>query len=260
MVRRLKKDVLKDLPPKRRQLVMLEDSKVDWAKHPQFKRWREVYEKQHEMALAQLEAAKTDADYKNAVLALEKFTGIAFEEMSKFRHETALVKLPLALQYIQDLLESGVENMVIFAHHVDVLQKIYQQFREDAVMVSGGVSEKARESAVRDFQAKKKRIFVGQTRAAGVGITLTAANVVVFVESDWVPGVLSQAEDRLCRIGQKKMVHVIHLVLGNTLDSNMTKRVVEKQAIIDKALDTMAELKMKPPVQSQQMLSRSSAD
>lgn len=249
MIRRLKKDVLTDLPPKRRQLVMLEDSKIEWAKHPQFKRWKEIYEKQYEKAMASLEAATTEVAYKAAVLSLEKFTGIAFEEMSEFRHATALAKLPLAIKYLDYLLVSGVERFVVFAHHVDVLKKLYEHFRADAVLVSGGVSEKTREAAVKDFQAGKKKIFIGQTRAAGVGITLTAANVVVFVESDWVPGVLSQAEDRLCRIGQRNMVHVIHLILGNTLDANMTRRVVEKQAIIDRALDTMPDLKMKLPVQ-----------
>jgi len=246
MIRRLKQDVLKELPPKRRQLVMLEPSSDrNWSEHPQFKRWREIYEKRYEEALARLESSKTEVEYKTAALALEKFTGIAFEEMSEFRHLTALAKLPMAIKYLEDLLTSGVKNFVVFAHHVDVLTKLYERFKADAVLVYGGISQTKREEAVKSFQAGTKKIFIGQTKAAGVGITLTAASVVVFVESDWVPGVLSQAEDRLCRIGQKKMVHVIHLILGNTLDANMTRRVVEKQAIIDRALDTMPQLKMK---------------
>lgn len=63
----------------------------------------------------------------------------------------------------------------------------------------------------------------------------------VFIEIDWNPATLSQAEDRLCRIGQKKMVHVLHLVLNNTLDVNMSQRVIAKQATIDKALDHLPE-------------------
>jgi SWI/SNF-related matrix-associated actin-dependent regulator 1 of chromatin subfamily A len=240
MVRRLKKDVLKELPPKRRQLITLEDSQIDWTKHPQFRRWHEVYETDYNARLAALEAAQTDLEYKTAALALEKFTGIAFEEMSEFRHATALAKLPLCLKYLDDMLDSGVENVVVFAHHTDVLEKMKEHFGDDAVIIYGKTPESgpnSRENAVKQFQEKKKKIFLGQIRAAGIGITLTAANTVVFVEIDWVPGVLSQAEDRLCRIGQKKMVHVIHLVLGNTLDANMVKKIVEKQKVIDRALD-----------------------
>lgn len=245
MVRRLKKDVLTELPPKRRQLIALEDSRVDWSKHPQFKRWKEIYEKQYDERMAKLEAAKTEGEYKVAALALEKFTGVAFDEMSEFRHTTAMAKLPLCIKYIEDLLASGIDNLVVFAHHIDVIEKLLEHFEDDAVAVYGKTSREDREKNVQLFQELKKRIFIGQIRTAGVGITLTAANTVVFVEIDWVPGVLSQCEDRLCRIGQKKMVHVIHLILGNTLDANMVKKVVGKQIVIDKALDNTTDLKLK---------------
>lgn len=245
MVRRLKRDVLTELPPKRRQLIALEDSKVDWSKHPQFKRWKEIYEKQYDERMAKLEAAKTESEYKEAALSLEKFTGIAFDEMSEFRHTTAMAKLPLCIKYIEDMLASGVENLVVFAHHVDVIEKLLEHFEDDAVAVYGKTSREEREKNVKLFQDLKKRVFIGQIRTAGVGITLTAANTVVFVEIDWVPGVLSQCEDRLCRIGQKKMVHVIHLILGNTLDANMVQKVVAKQIVIDKALDNTTDLQVK---------------
>lgn len=245
MIRRLKKDVLKDLPPKLRQLVTLEDSKVDWSKHPQFKRWKEIYEREYEARMANLEAAKTDSEYRDAALSLERFTGVAFDEMSEFRHATALAKLPLCIKYIEDMLASGIENLVIFAHHIDIIEQLLAHFGDDAVAVYGKTSAEDREKNVKLFQDLKKKIFIGQIRTAGVGITLTAANTVVFVEIDWVPGVLSQCEDRLCRIGQKKMVHVIHLILGNTLDANMVQKVVAKQIVIDKALDNTTDLKTK---------------
>ncbi len=114
-------------------------------------------------------------------------------------------------------------------------------------LVQGGVidAETGREWAVKEFQEGRKKIFIGQTRAAGVGITLTAADTVVFVEVDWVPGVVTQCEDRLCRIGQKKMVHVIHAVLGGTMEVNMIQKLIKKQDVIDKALDKMPEIKLK---------------
>jgi SWI/SNF-related matrix-associated actin-dependent regulator 1 of chromatin subfamily A len=241
MVRRLKHDVLKELPPKRRQLVILGDQEIDWSQHPEFRRWKALYERDYEAALARIEAAKTLEEYKRAVKALDAFVGIAFTEMSEFRHKTALAKLPLCLRYIDDLLANGLDNVVIFAHHKDVLEKIYAHYKEDAVLLYGGTPMEERGKIVLEYQNGPKRVFVGGLKAAGTGITLTKASTVIFIEIDWVPATLSQAEDRLCRIGQQRMVHVIHLVLNNTLDVNMSQKVIAKQDVIDKALDRLPE-------------------
>lgn len=241
MVRRLKHDVLKELPPKRRQLVVLGDEQIDWSKHPEFRKWKEIYEKQYEAALAKLEAARTNAEYRAAVKELDAFVGIAFQEMSEFRHKTALAKLPMCLSYIDELLRANSGSLVIFAHHKDVLAKIASHYRDDCLVLYGDTPMEERGGIVKAFQEGQKRIFVGGLKAAGAGITLTRASTVVFIEIDWNPAILSQAEDRLCRYGQKKMVHVIHLVLNNTLDSNMSQRVIAKQETIDKALDRLPE-------------------
>jgi hypothetical protein len=77
--------------------------------------------------------------------------------------------------------------------------------------------------------------------AAGVGLTLTAASRVVFVELDWTPKAMNQAEDRCHRIGQKDTVLVQHLVIDGTLDAKIAKMLVRKQDVADSALDrTMA--------------------
>lgn len=241
MVRRLKADVLKELPPKRRQLVVLGDEEIDWAAHPEFKRWREIYEKAYEEALAKIEAAKTSAEYRSAVKSLEAVSGIAFQEMADFRHKSALVKLPMCTRYIDDLLASTSDSIVVFAHHNDVLEKLHKHYAESSVLLYGETPMPKRADAIQSFQAGEKRIFLGSLKAAGVGITLHRACIAVFVEIDWVPATMTQAEDRLCRIGQKKMVHVIHLVLNNTLDVNMSKKVIAKQNAIDKALDHLPE-------------------
>jgi SWI/SNF-related matrix-associated actin-dependent regulator of chromatin subfamily A-like protein 1 len=248
MVRRLKKDVLPELPPKRRQLIILQDPKKDWSKDPRFRRWKEVYEKQYEDVSAKLEAAKTDEEYRAAAKELDEVTGIPFTEFSEVRHEVALAKLPLCIKYIDEILAAGTQNLVVFAHHRDVLEALAEKYAADCVVVHGGTPSKgpkSREEAVKAFQEGRKKIFIGQTRAAGVGITLTAADTVVFVEVDWVPGVVTQCEDRLCRIGQKKMVHVIHTVLGGTMEVNMIQKLIKKQDVIDKALDKMPEIKLK---------------
>lgn len=253
MLRRLKSDVLKELPPKRRQLVTLNDAQADWSRDPDFRRWRELYERDYEAKLAALEAAKTQVEYRLAVRALDEFTGVAFQEMSDFRHRTALAKLPACIEYIDDMLTAGLDKLVIFAHHQDVLAKLAEHYGDQAVSLHGATRQQDREKVVRAFQEGDKKIFIGGLKAAGIGLNLYAASTVVFIEIDWNPAVLSQAEDRLCRMGQKKMVHVIHLVLDGTLDVNICKRVVAKQEVIDKALNRLPDHGLKLPSSPSQM-------
>lgn len=105
-------------------------------------------------------------------------------------------------------------------------------------MVRGDVSIEKRQAAVDAFQNDPNvTVFLGQIQAAGVGLTLTASSHVIFAELDWVPGNVSQAEDRCHRIGQKDAVLVQHLVFDGSIDANMAHKLVAKQAVIDAALD-----------------------
>jgi SWI/SNF-related matrix-associated actin-dependent regulator 1 of chromatin subfamily A len=235
MIRRLKSDVLKELPPKRRQMVLLA-AQIDWSKYPEFQRWRELYEKAYEEALAHMEAARTDAEYKSAARKLETVT-VPFTETSDLRHKTSLLKLPACLSYTDEMLSSGLDCLVIYAHHQDVLATISKHYGDQSCVIYGDTPMNDRIPIVQEFQEGRKKIFIGGLRAAGVGITLTRASTVVFFETDWNPATMKQAEDRLCRIGQKKMVHVIHPVLDGSLDANMVQKMLSKQEAIDRVLD-----------------------
>jgi SNF2 family DNA or RNA helicase len=241
MVRRLKADVMKELPPKRRQLVVLGDEEVDWSAHPEFKRWKEKYEQAWEAAVARVEASKTSAEYRAAVRSLDAVTGVAFTETSDLRHKTALAKLPMCVRYLDDLLASTTDSVLVFAHHNDVLEKLHEHFVDDSLLLYGGTPMKDRGEIVRRFQAGEKRVFLGSLKAAGAGLTLHRACIVVFIEGDWVPATMTQCEDRACRKGQTKMVHVIHLALNFSLDVNMSRKVIAKQNKIDQALDHLPE-------------------
>lgn len=250
MIRRRRADVLKELPPKRRQLVVLGDSEIDWSLDPDFQRWKQLYDADYEARLGALEAAKTNEEYKAAIQALDDFIGVAFTEMSEFRHKTALAKLPACIAYIDDVLASGIDKLVIFAHHQDVLAKLAEHYGEQAVTLHGETSKPDREKAVKRFQEGDARIFIGGLKTA-VGFNLYRASTAILVEVDWNPSIVSQAEDRLARIGQKKMVHIIHLVLDGTIDVNMSKRIIAKQDVLDKVLNRHPEqdLVRKPPAQ-----------
>jgi hypothetical protein len=214
MVRRLKADVLKDLPAKRRQVIVLESDGLE--------------------DLMEREAT----EYSKLELN-EGSDPASFTELSAARKAVALAKVPFAIEHVEGVLES-TNKVVIMAHHYEVVDAIRAGLAKYGVVgVDGRVTDITKiDAAVNSFQNDDSvRVFVGTIQAAGVGLTLTAASTVVFVELDWVPGNVSQAEDRCHRIGQLDTVLVHHLVLDGSVDANLVEKLIIKQAIIDKALD-----------------------
>jgi SWI/SNF-related matrix-associated actin-dependent regulator 1 of chromatin subfamily A len=219
MVRRLKKDVLTELPAKRRQVIVLEPK-------PQLAK---LVAK--EVITYNEHAEKLKAQDAPTELALE------FEGLSDMRKKIAVKKVPYAVEHIKELLNE-TNKVVVFAHHHEVIDALHEAFGQSAVVIDGRVSLDERQKAVDRFQTDKDcQVFIGGIQAAGVGITLTSASTVVFVELDWVPGNVSQAEDRCHRIGQKESVLVQHLVLEGSLDERVVEVIIQKQEVIDKALD-----------------------
>jgi len=239
MVRRLKADVLKELPSKRRQVIEIPANGCSRiiAREQKIKQ-------EHEQRLTELRvqvelarASENETDYNEAVRALKEGNQVAFTEMSKLRHKTALAKSPFVAEFLKDFIES--ENKIVcFAHHRDVIATIAKEFGDSCVTLTGENSMEERQVAIDRFQNDPDcKLFIGSIKAAGVGITLTASSHVVFAELDWVPGNLTQAEDRTHRIGQENSVLIQHLVLNNSIDADMAKVLIEKQEIIEKALD-----------------------
>lgn len=241
MIRRLKKDVLTDLPPKRRQVIELSPDPTSRAA---LRAELDAFQGRAENQVAALEAeaevaiAADDAEaYRCAVSKLEAGASAAFSEISALRLETARAKIPVALEFIREAAEES-GKIVVFAHHKEVVRALAKEFGEEAVLLVGDTPMVERQEAVDRFQQDPSvRVFIGSIMAAGVGITLTAAAHVIFFELDWVPGNVSQAEDRCHRIGQKESVLVQHLVLEGSLDAIMARKIVAKQNVIDRALD-----------------------
>ena len=244
MVRRLKTDVLTELPAKRRQIIELP------ASTPELKavlRNEAETEARTEADVAKRRAIvnKVSSDpesQKAAVEALKAALNIQFTEMSAVRHKTAIAKAPVVADHVRDAVEAG-SKVIVFAHHADVIAYLCTALADlGVVSITGDTDVAKRQGIVDRFQNDDKiRIFVGNIQAAGVGITLTASSHVVFAELDWVPGNLSQAEDRAHRLGQRSSVLVQHLVLEGSIDSKMAKTVTDKQSTIDAAMDTEEE-------------------
>ena len=228
MIRRLKKDVLKDLPPKERQIIEIEIDDGD-----------EIIKREKRILgdLSQKDRL-TDEEYKDLVKTMRGGSGAAFEEMSTVRRMNAVAKIPAVIEHLHESLDAS-GKVVVFCHHKEVAAALVKEFGHISVVITGSTPMKERQENVDKFQTDPNiRLFIGNIIAAGTGITLTAASHVVFAELDWVPGNVSQAEDRCHRFGQKDSVLVQHLVVAGSLDALMAKTIVYKQGVIEKALNT----------------------
>jgi SWI/SNF-related matrix-associated actin-dependent regulator 1 of chromatin subfamily A len=250
MIRRLKKDVLTELPPKRRQVVELAPNGGQAAVDEENRAYA-AYEDRLSELKAEVELSKASdnpADYEHAVSRLRDETRAAFTEISRLRHQTALAKAPQVVDFVRDQLETS-DKIILFAHHLDVIDKYMTELAEfNPVKLTGEMNAEDRDASVQAFQNGAARIFIGSIHAAGVGLTLTAASHVIFAELDWVPGNVTQAEDRAHRIGQTDTVLVQHLVLDGSLDARMAQILIEKQEMIDQALDRKFEAEPAVPV------------
>lgn len=253
MIRRLKKDVLTQLPKKRRQVIefssegfeeLLAEEKKAWAaKDNDFNNVDAINEIMNTM----MKEGSDDADFAKIIENLKYNKRYYFEQIALIRHKVALAKVPLVLEHLDTVLDwipgikpdNDAPKVVVFGHHRDVLQKIADHYKGGCVLVMGGEDITKRDAKVQKFQHDPEcRVFVGGMAVNKEGINLTASAHVVFAEMDWVPGTLTQAEDRCHRIGQEAdKVLVQHLVLENSLDAHMAKTVINKQRQIEKALD-----------------------
>jgi SWI/SNF-related matrix-associated actin-dependent regulator 1 of chromatin subfamily A len=151
-----------------------------------------------------------------------------------------LAKLALVKEFVKELFRNGSGKIVIFAHNRDVIDRLKEALRDFVpVILRGDMSPIARMEAVNRFRSDPTvRIFIGNIQAAGTGITLApASSHCVFTEMSWVPAEMTQAEDRLHRIGTRDNVLVQHLVLEGSLDAIMIRWLIAKQEILANVLD-----------------------
>lgn len=241
MVRRLKDDVLTELPAKRRQLIAIPPNKkikklLDEEREAHQRHERTIAAYKRDVARAKRLGDR--AAYERAVSGLREARGVEFSEMSRIRRAVGVAKVPEVIEYLRTALEAG-EKIIVFGHHKDVIAALRAGFDGSCVVIDGSTPVSDRQALVDRFQNDASvRLFIGNMRAAGVGITLTASSHVVFAESDWTPGVLAQAEDRSHRLGQRNSVLVTHIVWDGSLDAHMAQLVIEKQYIAEQALDT----------------------
>lgn len=225
MIRRLKKDVLSELPDKVRGTVPIE---VD---HGSMQEYLAIEDEMDEIIRDFFRQG-----YDNYFDVPPKERGAVLKKLNEMRVKSGEIKLPGIVEWIEDFLECD-GKLVVFAHHRKIVEEIHRSF-PCSVAFYGGTDMNKREKAVEAFQNDPSvRLFVGNINAAGIGIDLTAASNVAFAELPWTPAHLVQAEDRCHRIGQKKSVNVFYLLASGTIDDRMMEILDKKQRIVDAVLD-----------------------
>jgi SNF2 family DNA or RNA helicase len=219
MVRRLKADILPQLPPKSRMVVPIIGRNATVKKAIA----RQMVE------FDQLLGGRDEDD----LLTVE------FQDHSGAMKKLGLEMVAPAIEVIESDLEER-DKIVVMCWHVEVAQAIHKHFEPiGCVLIDGTVPPMRRQELVDGFQTDPDvHVAVGTIGAMGVGFTLTAASLMIFVERDWVPGIVTQAEDRIHRIGQALKVLYKHLVLEGSLAERQVATLIRKQNKSDLMLDT----------------------
>lgn len=157
---------------------------------------------------------------------------VQFSKLMKVRKVIANEKVNQTIEFAENILDQG-KKVIIFTNFTDTLQTIYQHFGKQAVYLDGSCSNSMRQQAVDSFQNDEKiKVFVGNLKAAGVGLTLTSAEVVIMNDLSFVPAEHSQAEDRAYRYGQKSNVLVYYPIFDNTIEAAIYDILNKKKQII----------------------------
>jgi SWI/SNF-related matrix-associated actin-dependent regulator 1 of chromatin subfamily A len=158
---------------------------------------------------------------------------IQFTKLMKVRQVIAEEKIQHTIELTQNIIDQE-KKVIIFTNFTDTLNRIADHFGKQAVRLDGSSSKPQRQYAVDQFQENDKiKVFVGNVKAAGVGLTLTAAESVIINDLSFVPGDLSQAEDRAYRYGQKNNVLVYYPIFENTIEGSIYDIVNSKKSIIE---------------------------
>jgi SWI/SNF-related matrix-associated actin-dependent regulator 1 of chromatin subfamily A len=204
MIRRLKKDVLTQLPPKRREDIVL--PVVAGALEPLFEE------------LAGIEK-RIKREGVNLEFQRKQVVGRLF-------HETSNVKAGAVADYLTNVLPHITHKVIVFAFHrhmLDTIQGVCEKLNTDFIRIDGSTPQKNRMNIVNTFRTDvMKQVAILSIGACSTGLNFTMSAHVIFAELDWTPGVLLQAEDRTHRIGQRADSILIQYLIGkDTLDERV---------------------------------------
>jgi SWI/SNF-related matrix-associated actin-dependent regulator 1 of chromatin subfamily A len=158
---------------------------------------------------------------------------LQFTKLTKVRQVIAEEKVASTIEICENIVEQG-KKVIVFTNFTKTLEMILEHFGKSAVRLDGQMSQKERQLSVDRFQNDESvMVFVGNIKAAGVGITLTAGEAVVMNDLSFLPSDHSQAEDRSYRYGQKNNVLVYYPIFDNTVEGIIYDILKKKKDIFE---------------------------
>lgn len=234
IVRRLKRDILKDLPSKMRMKIFL-DVKIT-AKM-----------KKNEVKLDNLNQELRDVNIDDATPALEKKFKERLYLISQMFIQLSYTKKPAAIDYIKNTLENiGKEKLILFCHHVHVIDSIAETLEKidiGFITIRGNTRQDIRQDLIDEFvdPASDKQVAILSLSACCTGLNITPVSKMIFVEILWDIATLKQSEDRIHRIGAEYTCEYYYLIGKNTIDERVFSNVSRKFSVLDKVLDNGAD-------------------
>jgi len=234
-LRRLRRDVLPDLPGKTRRMVEV----TVGAKAL----------KNAEAAFAQAFGTADAEEIVRAIRAgVEDGKSAGFEGLSAARAALSAAKIPALLEHVEEF-EENEEPVVVFSSYLAPIDALAG--REGWAVITGETSAAERTRIQDEFQAGKLRGVACTIKAGGVAITLTRAAHALFVDQEWTPALNAQAEDRICRIGQTRGCTITVLVAKHPIDERVAELLNEKQEILDASVEqskTVGDVRFEAPL------------
>lgn len=219
-LRRLKRDVLSQLPPKTYTEIEIELTPSQMTEYN-----RLVKEMKKVIGEDGTEEEKEES-YLEKIHKLKQFTGrIKMERMIKDG-------------VLEDISSNG-EKLVVMSDYQFLAEELFKEYKDKAVLHTGSMSQEDKQSSVDRFQEEKGiSLFSGMIGASGVGITLTEASKLIFLGFAWTPSDMLQAEDRIHRATTTHdNIQIIQYICVDTIDEDINKLLKEKENVVSKVLD-----------------------
>ena len=236
-IRRKKQDVYGELPDVRNAVQIMNIDAKKYAKYEKIEQDVIDFLANKAREVAEIEGTDPDAAYLSKYNQLRNSEHLV--KLTVLRDAVSQMKYDAITDWLDQFLENGEEKVVVFAEHIDFVERLHERYGDLAVKVRGGVSNDDRMAAVDRFQNDTScRIFIGNMKAASEGLTLTAASDVVFCELGWTPAIHEQCVGRCYgRVNDLHGATAWYLLAEKTIDEDIFELLEKKKEIVDAVTD-----------------------
>ena len=225
-IRRLKQEVLKELPPK---TVSVLEMDMNATERQEYTRITKDFSKM----------MKENWKIHGNSYSERRIDGAHLAKLVELKQYCSKIKTNRIIEFVKDFVASSENRkIIVFAQFIETQKILKEAFPGISVSLLGEDNDEKRNEAVEKFQNDPTiRVFVGSTKAAGVGLTLTAADTVCFADLMWSPADHEQAADRVHRISQTNPVFIYYMIFKNSIESMIWNIIGEKLSILTQITD-----------------------